>query len=67
MALEIGDQCLSCIGQWSQYQHNVSVNPPGIHPDLWTQKIVGPKKLMYRKNQLNGRLALGLGKTDLQF
>ena len=32
LALEIGDQCLSCIGQWSQYQHNISVNPLGDIP-----------------------------------
>ena len=56
-----------CIGQWSQQQPNVSVKALGTHLDLWTQKIVGLEKLRYRKNQLNGRLALRLGKTDLQF
>ena len=51
LALEIGDQCLSCIGQWSQYEHNVSVNPPGIYPDLWTQTRIWPGRFRLQENQ----------------
>ena len=36
LALGMGDQCLSCIGQWSQYTPSVEVNPPRVDPDLWT-------------------------------
>ena len=49
LALEIGYQCLSCIGKWIQYQHNVSMNPPGIYPDLWTQKGFVLENSGYRK------------------
>ena len=33
----MGDQCLSCIGKWSQYTSSIEVNPPRVDPDLWTQ------------------------------
>ena len=45
----VGDQCLSDLGQWSQFLHGVERNPPGYRPDLQTQKEVLPKKSNHRK------------------
>ena len=66
LVLEIGDQCLSCIGQWSQYQHNVSVNSPRIYPDLWTQKRDLAHITHVTGNPAGGGLTLGLGEAHLQ-
>ena len=49
LALGIGDQCLTCIGQWSQYQHNISVNPPGITLIYGPREGFGPEDSRYRK------------------
>ena len=46
----VGDQCLLGLGQWSQYLPSVGVNPPGICPDLWTQKSVWPENSVCRGN-----------------
>ena len=39
-----GDQCLSDLGQWSQYFPSVEGDPPGKYLDLQTQKGILPKK-----------------------
>ena len=51
IALEMEKQCLSCIRKWSQYQHNISVNPPGIYPDIWTKKRIWPRRFKLQENQ----------------
>ena len=65
LALRMGDQCLSRIGQWSQYTPSVEVNPPRVDPDLWTQKSVLVQMAQLRQELSQGRLTLGLDETDL--
>ena len=65
LALTMGDQCLSCIGKWSQYTPNVEVNPPRVDPDMWTQISVLVQMAQLRQKFSQGRLALGLDETDL--
>ena len=65
LALKMGDQCLSCIGQWSQYTPSVEVNPPRVDPDLWTQISVLVRMAKLRQEFSQGRLALGLDEIDV--
>ena len=63
---KLGDQCLSGLGQWSQYLYNARVKPLGICLDLWTQKSVWPEKFSLQGKPAEGGLALGFGGTNPQ-
>ena len=65
LALRMGDQFLSCIGQWSQYTTSIEVNPRRVDLDLWTQIRVLVWIAQLRQGFSQGRLALGLDETDL--
>ena len=53
------------IGQPRYYQLNVGVNPPRICLDLWTQKILWPKKFSLQGKPTGGGIALGFGEAYL--
>ena len=66
VSARLGDHSLLGFGQWSQYLHNVKVNPPRICSDLWTQKSVWLGIFSFTRKTTDGGQALGFGEADLQ-